>query len=48
MDTTYERAIFFVMEFYQVSREVAIQLYWDEIESFMSLSNKFNQDGLEI
>jgi hypothetical protein len=43
MDTTYERAILFVMEFYQVSREVAIQLYWDEIEAFMSLSNKFNQ-----
>jgi hypothetical protein len=38
--SVYEPAIEFVMSFYQVSREVAIQLYWDEIEAFMSLQTK--------
>jgi hypothetical protein len=38
--TVYEPAIEFVMYFYQVSREIAIELYWDEIESYMSLRCK--------
>ena len=32
-----EQAIHFVMEFYQVSREDAINLYWDEVEATMNL-----------
>lgn len=40
MNSPYEEAILFVADFYQVSRETAIQLYWDEIESFMSLMSK--------
>ena len=32
-----EQAILFVMDFYQVSREVACELYWDEIEAYMQL-----------
>ena len=32
-----EQAIEFIMEFYQVTRDVAIELYWDEIEAYMKL-----------
>ena len=32
-----EQAIEFIMEFYQVTREVAVELYWDEIEAYMKL-----------
>lgn len=32
-----EQAISFVMDFYQVSREVACELYWDEIEAYMKI-----------
>jgi len=32
-------AIEFVMQFYNISRETAINLYWDEVESYMQLLN---------
>jgi hypothetical protein len=35
-------AIEFVMQFYNISRDVAINLYWDEIEAYMELSLKLN------
>jgi hypothetical protein len=34
-----EDAIKFVMFFYSVSRETAVNLYWDEVESYMQLLN---------
>ena len=40
----YENAIKFVMDFYQVSREIAVELYWDEVEAFMRLSVKLKKD----
>ena len=30
-----ERAILYIMEFYRVSRDVACEFYWDEIEAYM-------------
>jgi hypothetical protein len=41
----YENAIKFVMDFYQVSREIAVELYWDEVEAFMRLSVKLKKDA---
>jgi hypothetical protein len=35
-------AIEFVMQFYNISRDDAINLYWDEIEAYMELSLKLN------
>jgi len=35
-----EKAVQFIMEFYNVSRDEAIRLYRDEIESYMSLMKK--------
>ena len=35
-------AIAFVMQFYNISREDAINLYWDEVEAYMSLASKLN------
>ena len=32
-------AIEFVMLFYNVSRENAVNLYWDEVEAYMQLLN---------
>ena len=32
-------AIQFVMFFYNVSKEDAVNLYWDEVESYMQLLN---------
>jgi len=32
-----EQAIEFIMEFYRVTRAVAVELYWDEIEAYMKL-----------
>jgi hypothetical protein len=34
-----EEAIFIVMNYYRVSRETAINLYWDEVESYMELND---------
>jgi hypothetical protein len=34
-----EDAIKFVMFFYNVSRENAVNLYWDEVEAYMQLLN---------
>jgi len=34
-----EEAIFIIMNYYRVSRETAINLYWDEIEAYMQLLN---------
>ena len=36
-------AIEFVMKFYNISREDAINLYWDEVEAYMSLISKINE-----
>ena len=33
-------AIEFVMFFYNVSKEDAVNLYWDEIEAYMELRNE--------
>lgn len=33
-------AIQFIMELYQVTWDVAIELYWDEIESYMFLKSE--------
>lgn len=38
-----EEAITFVMQFYSITREVALQLYKDEIEAYISLMTKFNE-----
>lgn len=38
-----ETAILFVMDFYSVTREVALQLYHDEIDAYISLMTKFNE-----
>jgi len=35
-------AIEFVMQCYNISRDDAINLYWDEIEAYMELSLKLN------
>jgi len=35
-----EEAIFIIMNYYRVSRETAINLYWDEIEAYMELRNE--------
>ena len=32
-----EQAILFVMNFYDVSREAAVEHFWDEIEAYMQL-----------
>jgi hypothetical protein len=32
-----KEAIEFVMRFYNVSRETAVDLYWDEVEAYMKL-----------
>jgi len=37
-------AIKFIMEFYSVSHDDAVQYYWDEIESFMWLLAKKNNE----
>ena len=34
-----EEAIFMVMNYYRVSRETAVNLYWDEVEAYMQLLN---------
>ena len=34
-----EEAIFMVMNYYRISRETAVNLYWDEIEAYMQLLN---------
>lgn len=38
-----EDAILFVMDFYGITREVALQFYHDEIDAYISLMNKFNE-----
>ena len=38
-----KEAIEFVMQFYDVSKEDAVNLYWDEIEAYMSLMTKLNK-----
>lgn len=43
MKTVSTEAVEFVMEFYRVSREDAVNLYWDEIEAYMSLMTKLNK-----
>ncbi len=38
-----ERAIQYIMEFYRVSRDVACEFYWDEIEAYMKLMEKIKE-----
>jgi|DEB19_MinimDraft_3_1074340.scaffolds.fasta_scaffold44160_6 hypothetical protein len=38
-----ERAIQYIMEFYRVSRDVACEFYWDEIEAYMKLMQKIKE-----
>lgn len=40
------QAIEFVMMFYNISQEDAVNLYWDEVEAYMSLAAKLNGDTL--
>lgn len=40
-----EQAILFVMEFYQVSREDACELYQDEIKAYMWLNDSYDEEG---
>ena len=39
-----EEAIQVVMHLYDISREDAIQYYWDEVEAYMSLKEKLKKD----
>lgn len=39
-----EDAIRFVMNFYAVSRDDAIKHYWDEVEAYMNLKMKFEDE----
>lgn len=39
-----EDAIRFVMNFYEVSRDDAIKYYWDEVEAYMELKSKFEDE----
>lgn len=39
-----ETAILFVMDFYSVTREVALQLYHDEIDAYISLISKLEKE----
>jgi len=44
-----KEALEFVMEFYQVDRVTALQLYWDEIEHMTWLLNKKQEsDDAEV
>ena len=36
------QAIKFVMNFYGISWEDAVNLYWDEVEAYMQLSQKLS------
>ena len=36
------QAIEFVMSFYNISREDAVNLNWDEVEAYMLLASKMN------
>ncbi len=38
-----EREIQYIMEFYRVSRDVACEFYWDEIEAYMKLMQKIKE-----
>ena len=40
------QAIEFVINFYNISKEDAVNLYWDEIEAYMSLQLKLK--GIEL
>jgi len=42
IDFPIDRAIEFVMKFYNISREDAVNLYWDEIEAYRSLADKLS------
>jgi hypothetical protein len=33
-------AIEFVMQFYHISKEDVVNLYWDEVEAYMELMNE--------
>ena len=39
-----EKAIEFVMQFYNKTREETIELYMDEVEAYMSLMNRVEND----
>lgn len=39
-----EEAIRFVMQLYDIPREYAIKYYWDEVESYMNLKMKFEEE----
>ncbi len=39
-----EEAIRYVMHLYDISREDAVQYYWDEIEAYMELKAKFEDE----
>lgn len=42
MNVNEERAILFVMDFYQVSREQACELYQDEIKAYMFITDNIH------
>ena len=41
-----EQAISYIMQFYDVSREEAVKYYMDEIEAYMSLRAKFDEESI--
>lgn len=40
-----EQAISYIMQFYDVSREVAVKYYMDEIEAYMRLRERFDSES---
>lgn len=40
-----EQAIQWVMNLYQVTREVAVEFYQDEIEAYMRLRDRFDSES---
>ena len=38
-------AIEFVMRFYHISREDAVNLYWDEVEAYMELKIRHHESS---
>lgn len=40
-----EEAILYVMHLYEISKEDAVQYYWDEVEAYMKLKMKFEDES---
>lgn len=40
-----ENAILYIMEYYHISRDVACEFYWDEIEAYMKQFQVADEDN---